>query len=272
MYKMIVSDLDETLLNDNHEICERNKEAIKKATEMGVKFVPATGRGYWAIQNVLRDLDLLQKKDEYVISFNGCALIENFSNETLFFNGLSFEKADELFKYGLDKEVCIHIYTPDTVYLYNLNEDEKNRFINQNNEFVELKEASIDFLKDTPIAKIIYQSLDIPYLMSIGEGMKAITDEVISVSYSSNRYLELNKYGVNKGDALIHLAEMVGVKIEETIAVGDNYNDMSMLKVAGLSVAAGNAVDGVKEACDYVCKNDNNQGVLAEVIEKFILK
>ncbi|MNI71274.1 putative phosphatase [compost metagenome] len=65
---------------------------------------------------------------------------------------------------------------------------------------------------------------------------------------------------------------MVGVKIEETIAVGDNYNDMSMLKVAGLSVAAGNAVDGVKEACDYVCENDNNQGVLAEVIEKFILK
>ncbi len=272
MYKMIVSDLDETLLNDNHEICERNKEAIKKATEMGVKFVPATGRGYWAIQNVLRDLDLLQKKDEYVISFNGCTLIENFSNETLFFNGLSFEKADELFKYGLDKDVCIHIYTPDTVYLYKLNEDEKNRFINQNNDFVELKEASIDFLKDTPIAKIIYQSLDIPYLMSIGEGMKVITDGVISVSYSSNRYLELNKYGVNKGDALIHLAEMVGVKIEETIAVGDNYNDMSMLKVAGLSVAAGNAVDGVKEACDYVCENDNNQGVLAEVIEKFILK
>ena len=67
------------------------------------------------------------------------------------------------------------------------------------------------------------------------------------------------------------MAEILGIGIEETIAVGDNYNDMSMLQVAGLSVAAANAVDDVKKACDIVTKADNNQGVVAEVIERFIL-
>lgn len=64
-----------------------------------------------------------------------------------------------------------------------------------------------------------------------------------SVSYSSNRYMEFNKEGVDKGVGLQHLADQLGIKIEETIGVGDNYNDMAMLKKAGLAVAAGNAVE-----------------------------
>ena len=79
-YKLIASDMDETLLNDHHEICSRNIELIKKAKEKGVKFVPATGRGYAAIQNCLKDLDLYDETDEYVISFNGGALSENKNN------------------------------------------------------------------------------------------------------------------------------------------------------------------------------------------------
>ncbi|MHC1681557.1 MAG: Cof-type HAD-IIB family hydrolase [Clostridiaceae bacterium] len=271
MYKMIVSDLDETLLNDEHQICERNVQAIKKAFELGIKFIPSTGRGYWAIQNVLEALDLIGKEGQYVISFNGCAIVENKENKTLVFNELPFEKANELFQNGLTKDVCIHIYTPDTVYLYNVNEDEKNRFINQKNDFVEILEPSIGFLKDTPIAKLIYQNTDTSYLMKISDEMKSITEGVVSVSYSSGRYLELNRFGVNKGDAMLDLAKILGIKKEEIIAVGDNFNDLPMLRVAGLGVAAGNAVEGVKEVCGYVCKNDNNQGVLAEVIEKFIL-
>lgn len=64
---------------------------------------------------------------------------------------------------------------------------------------------------------------------------------------------------------------MLSIGQEEIIVAGDNYNDLSMLKVAGLAVAANNAVEDVKKQCDYICENDNNQGVLAEIIEKFIL-
>lgn len=271
MYKLIACDLDETLLNDEHEICEKNVIAIKKASKLGVKFVPATGRGYRAIENILKKLDLYNKQDEYIISFNGCSLVECKNYKTILFNGLPFYKADEIFKFGLTKDVCIQIYTEDTVYMYNLNTDEKNRNSDMKTHFIELKEPSIKFLKNTPIAKMIFQNTDVPYLMSFEDKMKHITEGQVNVSYSSNRYMEMNKSGVNKGESMLSLAALLGIKKEETIAVGDNYNDLSMLKAAGLSIAAGNAVDGVKEICGYTCKNNNNEGVLMEVIDKFIL-
>jgi hydroxymethylpyrimidine pyrophosphatase-like HAD family hydrolase len=108
--------------------------------------------------------------------------------------------------------------------------------------------------------------------MSIEPEMKDITYEHCIVSYSSNRYMEFNSLGVDKGNGLIDLAKLLNIDIKDTIAVGDNYNDMAMLKVAGLSVAAGNAVEDVKKVCDYTTKADNNEGVVAELIEKFILR
>ena len=102
--------------------------------------------------------------------------------------------------------------------------------------------------------------------------MIAIFDKQISASYSSGRYLEMNKIGVNKGQGLIDLAEILQIPIEATIAVGDHYNDLDMLKVAGLSVAAGNAIDDIKAVCDYTTQANHNEGVVAELIEKFILE
>lgn len=271
MYRLIASDLDETLLNDDHKICEANIRAIQKATALGVKFVPATGRGFTSIMNVLEALDLKDKANEYVLSFNGCALTENKGNHVLSFEGLDFETAKQLFDFGLTKDVCIHVYTLDDVYVYNFNDDERQRFHHQGTHYTELMEPSIDLLKDQPIAKVLYENLDVPYLMSFAKEMEPLTDGKISVSYSSNRYVEFNRLGVNKGDALLKLAKILNIDPSETIAVGDNFNDMAMLKKAGLSVAAGNAVPEVKAMCDYVCQATHNEGVLAELIEKFIL-
>ena len=269
-YKLIACDLDETLLNDEHLVGAKNVAAIKRAREeYGVKFVPATGRGFMQIQPELKELQLYDLEGEYVISFNGGALTENKNNRIIEFKGLEFSKMKEIFEAGLNFDVCIHVYTPDNLYVFNLSESERQRIKNQKLEAVYPEVNSVDFLKDTPISKILYQNVDVPYLMSLEEGLKPITDGHCAVSYSSNRYMEFNALGVDKGQGLIDLANKLGIAIEETIAVGDNYNDMAMLKVAGLSVAANNAVD-VKAACDYTTNANNNEGVVAELIEKFI--
>lgn len=117
-----------------------------------------------------------------------------------------------------------------------------------------------------------YQNVDIEYLRVLESKIKNITEGFCSVSFSSNRYIEFNSLGVDKGQGLINLAKTLNIYIKDTIAVGDNFNDMAMLKVAGLSVAANNAVDEVKKACDYTTKADNDEGVVAELIEKFIFK
>ena len=270
-YKLIACDLDETLLNDEHLVGAKNVAAIKRAREeYGVKFVPATGRGFMQIQPELKELQLYDLEGEYVISFNGGALTENKNNRIIEFKGLEFSKMKEIFEAGLNFDVCIHVYTPDNLYVFNLSESERQRIKNQKLEAVYPEVNSVDFLKDTPISKILYQNVDVPYLMSLEEGLKPITDGHCAVSYSSNRYMEFNALGVDKGQGLIDLANKLGIAIEETIAVGDNYNDMAMLKVAGLSVAANNVVDDVKAACDYTTNANNNEGVVAELIEKFI--
>ena len=271
MYKLIATDLDETLLNDKHQVGIANYQAIQKATAKGVRIVPATGRGFMAVQNILAELDLKDKPNEYVLSFNGAVLTENKDNNIIYFEGISFEKAKELFEFGLTKDVCIRVQTATDIYAYNLNDNERQRFADQGTAIIECTEPTIDFLATEPISKIVYQNLDVPYLMSFEEEMHPITDGQISISYSSNRYMELNKIGIDKGQTLLHLADLLAIKPEEIIVAGDNYNDISMLKVAGLSVAANNAVEEVKTLCDYICDNDNNQGVLAEIIEKFIL-
>ena len=270
-YKLIACDLDETLLSDDHIVGKKNHDAILKARkEYGVKFVPATGRGFMQIQSVLEELELNDLEGEYVISFNGGALSENKSNRIIEFNVLPFEKMKEIFEMGLNFDVCQHIYTPDKLYVFNLSESEKKRLAHLKLDIIYPKENNVDFLKDVPIAKILYQNIDVPYLMSLEDKLKSITDGCVAISYSSNRYMEFNAVGVDKGQGLIDLVNKLGIDIEDTIAVGDNYNDLSMLKVAGLAVGANNAVDDVKAVCDYVTQANNNEGVVAELIERYI--
>ncbi|MBO6047056.1 MAG: HAD family phosphatase [Erysipelotrichaceae bacterium] len=270
-YRLIASDLDETLLNDDHRVPDENVKWIQKARlEKNIRFVPATGRGYMSIKPELTQLGLTDAENEYVLSFNGGSLTENKNNRIMRWQGLPFEKMKEIFEFGLKQDVCMHVYTNTTLYVWHLSDSERERLIAQRLEVTYPEEDSVDFLKDEMIAKILYQNVDVPYLMTLEPQMKDITEGHCAVSYSSNRYMEFNAIGVDKGKALHELAAMLDIPIEQTIAVGDNFNDMAMLEAAGLAVAAGNAVQEVKDACDYTTKANNNEGVVAEVIRKFI--
>ena len=270
-YQLIACDLDETLLNSQHQVCQRNIELIKKAKEKGVKFVPATGRLYQSVQGCLKELGLYDEEGEYVLSANGGVLTENKNNRILQMKGLSFEKMKELFDFGKHYDVCIAIYTIQNIYVYHLNENERQRMNNQGIQYIVLEDDCLDALKNDDIVKVLFETRDMEYLQSLEPLMQDIVKDEVDVSYSSMRYMELNLTGVNKGQGLHDLARLLNIPIEATIAVGDNFNDMAMLEAAGLSVAAGNAVEEVKALCDYTTKADCNEGVVAELIEKFIL-
>ena len=88
MYKLIACDLDETLIKPDRTIDSRDIEAIKKLKDLGVKFVLATGRGYNTVQGTLKELDLFDEANQYVISYNGGAITENKDNRLLHFEGI----------------------------------------------------------------------------------------------------------------------------------------------------------------------------------------
>ena len=268
-YKIIACDLDETLLGPDRRVSPGNRAAIQRARELGVKFVPATGRGYASVQGTLREIGLWDAPDEYVLSYNGGAITENRNNRLLHFSGLSFDQADALFRRGLEHDVCIHVYGLEEVDVYNFVPDER-AYLRGRMEVHVLEEPSIDFLRGEPIGKVLFSSRDLDYLGRIERELSDATEEM-EISYSSGRYIEFNPRGVSKGDGLLRLAELLGTDRRETIAIGDNFNDLSMIRAAGLGVGVRNAADGIKPDCGYITSAAYDADAVAEVIERFVL-
>lgn len=270
MYKIIVCDLDETLISKDRTISQENIQAIRQATEKGVIFVPCTGRGYNSVHNTTKELGLFGKEGQYVISYNGGAITENKDEKLLYFQGITFEEASSLYKKGLTYEhICIHIYTPDRVWVRNFYPEEVEYLANRQ-PCTEIFSDDIDFLKGKEIVKAIYMNTDYTYLKKIEAEIADLTTN-LDVSFSSNRYMEFNRKGVSKGNGLQRLCNLLHVDIQDTIAIGDNYNDLSMIKAAGLGVGVANTAEGMKKECDCITEHDCNHSAIAEVIHKFIL-
>ncbi len=269
MYKIIACDLDETLLNSERSVSQENREAIRKARELGVKFVPATGRGYCSVKKTLEELGVYGAENEYVISFNGGVITENKGNRLMHFEGLPFGLAERLYKKGLEYGVCIHVYTKEDVYVRNLTQDEKD-YVAGRMEITECFENDLGFLSGEDIVKVLYVDTDFGRLKEIEQEVKPITGDC-EVSFSSNRYIEFNLKGVNKGKGLMRLADILGVRREETIAIGDNFNDLPMLQMAGLGVGVKNTAESMKHLCNVITEATNDGHAVAEVIERYIL-
>ncbi len=271
MYRLMLSDLDETLLTSDHHVPEINREAVRKARKKGLKFVPATGRGYEMTKEILHELEIDDVEGEYIISFNGGMILETKGFKELYFNGLSYEMVKQIFDFGKNYDVCMEIFTPEGCFLFNANQSEIDRKTKQKANFKVIDDYDMSFTKDMRIAKIIFQKMDVPYLKDLASKMTHITDGKVAVSYSSSRYLEFNALGVNKGAALKWLANYLQIPVEQTIAIGDNDNDITMLEQAGLGVAVACAQDHIKKVCQYVTKKDFYEGAVAETIDKFVL-
>lgn len=271
MYKLILSDLDETLLVDHH-VPEFNIKAIKKARAQGVKFVPATGRAYFMIASILSELGLTDQENEYSICFNGGLIVENKNNRILNFKDLSFDVAEMIFEQAKRYDVCVIVFTIDMCYIYHASEAEVARKIRQKAPFKVMEEFNLDNLKGQKIAKMLFAKADMNYLKMIGEDLKDIVANKATVSYSSNRYLEFNALGIDKGFGLKWLANYLNIDISETIAIGDNYNDEEMIKTAGLGVCVASSHEDIKACANYITELDYDQGAVKEVIEKFVLE
>lgn len=271
MYRIIACDLDETLLDDAGHVPARVRDAVAAAHEAGTHFVIATGRPYVSAGGVLRELGLYGQRGEYVISFNGGVITENDDMRPLTTCSLPRATADALYAYGVAHDLCIHVYALETVYIKNFRPEER-AYVAGRMETEETHEDTLAFMGERPVVKLLFMSIDPDALHRAERELAAsgVTDG-LEVCYSSNRYLEFNAPGINKGAGLLELARRLGVPHEETMAIGDNSNDVPMIADAGLGVAVANATAEAKAAADYVCEGDNNAGAVAEALERFVL-
>ncbi|GAA2906265.1 Cof-type HAD-IIB family hydrolase [Enterococcus pseudoavium] len=269
MYRLIACDLDETLLDKGRHVSKRTQETIKMAEAQGLVFAPATGRGFYSIKQTLEELDAANKANHYMIGFNGGVVVENQGPTIIKDFPMSYDILSRLFEFGSNYEVAIHLYTFDQTYVYHSNPEEDAYLTTIPHE--KRFDDDIHFLKDQVCYKALFQNLDRSYLEQLEQEMPKELHDVLEISYSSNRYIEFNPKGVNKGAALRTLADHLSIPMNETIAIGDNINDLAMIHEAELGIAVANAVPAVKDAAQHTTVADHEQSAVAEVIETFIL-
>lgn len=266
-YKMIVLDLDDTLLRNDGTISPRNKQALMSAQEAGVKVVLASGRPTYAMTTLADELEL-ERFGSYILSFNGAKIINWKTQEEAFSSTLTPQMAHELHGMSLQEGVSALTYVGDEIVAesvteYTLVESEITGMkINEVPSFVEAVQV--------PVVKVLMVA-DPERLVIVEDKLKAKMAGKLNVMRSKPFFLEFTEDGVNKGTSLNHLIQQLGIERSEVIAMGDGYNDIAMLEFAGLGVAMGNAPEEIKELADYVTDTNMNDGV-AQVVEAFILK
>lgn len=267
MVKLIVSDIDETLVSSDKTINRRNKLAIKKAQEMGIKVILASGRGPYQLRNILEEIDI-EKENRFSILCNGGIIMDNLSKKIVDSSPIGFEKANKIFHYAYKNNLHFEIYTDKSCYT--LRED-KNIPPEKYDNVVFLTEDSVDFLKDEIIIKSLIKNTDLNFLMSMEEDIARLCEWDCHITYSSDIYMEINAKNVNKAIALKKVCDHYGILLEDTLVIGDNYNDKEMLEAGGISVAVQNSHLLLKEIADYTTIATNNEGAVGEAIEKFVI-
>ncbi|WP_300617300.1 HAD family hydrolase [uncultured Lactobacillus sp.] len=271
MIKMIASDLDETLLGPGSRVVEENLRAIKKCQELGIKFVPATGRGFYSLRQTLEELGQADQAGQYTICYNGGAVFENKGPRLISFTGMDADLVEEIFKRGQELGLGMHIYTEDQVYGYQLTQEEID-FCQGRLDFASLPGGDLAALRASGarFAKILYVDTDFPRLKKLRKDL-ADFEKVSEMSFSSNRYLEFNPLKVNKGTGLKKLCQELGYQLDETMAIGDSFNDLAMIKAAGTGVGVANVSPEMRADCDKITEKTFDQGAVAEAIDRWIL-
>lgn len=266
-YKMIVLDLDDTLLRSDLSISPRTKSGLLEAQKLGVKVVLASGRPELGMDRVVQELHL-KDYGSFILAFNGAKIINCQTNEELFSSTLPIETVQRLYEASRREGVWIHTYIGDKIIT-----DANNPYTAIESELTGLKIIEVDRFTEVvsqPVVKVLMVA-DPEKLISIEQPLQKEFAGKLSVFRSKPFFLEFTEAGVTKGTSLKLLTEKLGIKREEVIAIGDSYNDLEMIEFAGLGVAMGNAADDIKTAADYVTESNMEDGV-AKVVEQFILK
>ncbi|MCR8996198.1 Cof-type HAD-IIB family hydrolase [Brevibacillus laterosporus] len=265
-YRMIVLDLDDTLLQDDHTISTRTKIALMKAQEAGVKVVLASGRPTYAMTHIAEELELA-KYGSFILSFNGAKIINWKTKEELFSSTLPVQTVHELYDISKKEQVGILSYDGDDIVAETV-----TAYTQKESEITGMNIKEVESFKQAitrPVVKVLM--VDDPTKLAIVEKkLQKQLEGQLSVMRSKPFFLEFTEAGVDKGTSLHQLIHRLGIEQAEVIAIGDSYNDLAMINFAGLGVAMGNAPDDIKEIADYVTDTNMNHGV-AKVVETFIL-
>ena len=266
MYKMLVCDLDGTLLSNFDDLPESNVLYIKKALEKGIKVILCSGRSPSSLKRFEERLGITAEGC-YGIGLNGSVVYKCDTREII--NEIWFEK-------GVAEEIIRNLRKFDTDLLAyrgcDLYVEKMTPIIDHYVEKSGIKVTVVKNLEtiDIRLSKVLVKG-SFEMLSSACDYMKNRLCERANMFFTGETMLEFTDIKATKGNGLRYLADRLGINVKNVIAVGDNENDISMIKAAGLGIAVQNAKDNIKQYADYVTEKTCAEGVLEEIMQKFVL-
>lgn len=274
MYKLVATDMDETFLDHDHQIPEANIRAMQRMKELGVLFVPSSGRWYSSIMDNFAHLDPALLEGSYVISYNGGFINRVGDPNPLTSCGIGRACAEELYALGRELGKCMHVNVADGhVFVCDAPEAERTYLekISGVTHFSSAEHTDLSFLDSRDIVKLIFMDPDFEGLQQLGRELEPMAQRLgVEITFSSKRYLEFMPAGIDKGYGLKKLAEILGIPMDQVIGVGDSANDLAMIKAAGLGVGVANVTDDVRPYCDIVLESTGDDGAFEELVEKYL--
>ena len=291
MYKLIVIDLDGTLLNTEGNISEENRLAINRAMNEGIKVIIASGR----ITMSVRNFALESGAYKYCISGNGSEIFDIENNRSLYSKYLSKNKVLNIVQICEENSISFSIYTESGIITSDLAHNvlfyyhENKKKDNSEKVNINIVENISKYIKTSGVDKFLKFTIcdsDASVFSSIIRKLRAVRDvDVLDVGHASRKtisvdnekisieyyYTEITNKNINKWSALEYLMLILNVEKEDIIAIGDNINDKEMIVNSGLGVVMGNSAPYIKNFADIVVSDNNNNGV-AEIIEKILNK
>jgi Cof subfamily protein (haloacid dehalogenase superfamily) len=262
-YKMLVLDMDDTLLTDDHTISDENKEMLFKAQELGVYVILASGRPTPAMTAYAKELQL---DNSFMISYNGAVITDLKEDKVIFEQTLTQEQIHELYDYSLKSNTHIITYVDGKIV-----SETNSEFIEIEKNITGLEHNKVLSFKDEVQSSAVKCILleEPSYLKEVEKDLKAAMPH-LSVSMSKPFFLEVAQNGIDKAASIKILAEKLDIHQSEIIAVGNAGNDLTMIEYAGLGVWVDNVDPELRDKGDVIVASNNNHGV-AEVVRRFIL-
>lgn len=261
MIKMIATDIDGTILKWSFQFSPAVKQCIKDLDKSGIKVVLVTGRMHSATVNVARELGLHTP----IVSYQG-GLIKDESGKTLYQKDLSVNHAKEIIKWGRKNNIHLNLYLDDKLYVEEDNEIVKDY---TDGRFIDYTVCPFDSLNIENVNKIL--AIDLHDAEKVTGWVNELSEKFpdLYIVKSTPYFCEIGCKDAKKSSGVKFLADMWGIKKEEILTIGDQNNDIELLKAGGIAVAMGNATDELKQYADYITDTVENDGFV-KAVEKFV--
>lgn len=261
--RLIVTDLDGTLLNSQHKITPRNREAIARASAAGIPTVLATGKTRYSSETLIEELGLRTPG----IFVQGL-LIANADGSTRHQQTLDVQIARRVISFVEERGFSVMAYSGSRLMI-KVHHPYADIIMNYGEPRPEIVGPLVNLLDNVPVNKLMLMG-DEKRLRALRYQLDKLFGPQINMTTTQTATLEVLPAGASKGKAVRFVAQEMGIPMDKVLAIGDGENDLEMLKLAGWGVAVANADERLKAVAKVVVGSNDDSGV-AEAIERFAL-